>query len=79
MFSDEIYNCVHQLENYIKNNGILKEVYPKNEVITMLKQMIYVMSLSDSQLPDRQRTRTLEELKEMAENRAVEICNNQFK
>jgi hypothetical protein len=52
MFSDVISDKMHDIVNLIGYDYSYPDIYPPEEVINMLKWMIYVRMLSDLRLPD---------------------------
>ncbi len=79
MFSDVISDTMHEIVDSIGYDYSYPEIYPPEEVINMLKWMIYVRMLSDFRHPDGTFGKyTKEDLKRLALEEATQLYESKI-
>ncbi len=75
MFSDVISDSIAKIEDNLDQDYAHQSIYPPEYVIKMLESMYLCMYLSDARMPDGTfvNNYTLNQLKEMARNKANEV------
>jgi hypothetical protein len=81
MFSDIIMEAINDIRSNMMDidMDILEDIYDKKEIIKMFEQMYYVVSLSDSLLPDGSRTVSKREMREICHEKAVKWCDEKWR